>query len=245
MEGPEASGLTLATAGGNDGGVPQNAKPARRSTKAERRAETTEQILDAAEYLFSRHGLYGVTLKDVAKSVGVHHTLLNYYFEDKNKLFQAVFARRAVVTSERRMKALEEYEAAAAGKPTVEGALRAFLDTDLDLYIEGGEGWKNYAALGAQVANTPEWGAELMDQHFDPVVLRLIGLLKQALPDCSEKDIFWGYHFVTGALMLTLARTGRIDKLSGGLCKSEDFVEVKERMASFMAAGFLQICKAQ
>ena len=245
MEGPEASGLTLATAGGNDGGVPQNAKPSRRSTKAERRAETTEQILDAAEYLFSRHGLYGVTLKDVAKSVGVHHTLLNYYFEDKNKLFQAVFARRAVVTSERRMKALEEYEAAAAGKPTVEGALRAFLDTDLDLYIEGGEGWKNYAALGAQVANTPEWGAELMDQHFDPVVLRLIGLLKQALPDCSEKDIFWGYHFVTGALMLTLARTGRIDKLSGGLCKSEDFDEVKERMASFMAAGFLQICKAQ
>ena len=61
MEGPEASGLTLATAGGNDGGVPQNAKPSRRSTKAERRAETTEQILDAAEYLFSRHGLYGVT----------------------------------------------------------------------------------------------------------------------------------------------------------------------------------------
>jgi hypothetical protein len=53
-------------------------------------------------------------------------------------LFDAVFARRAVITSERRMKALEEYEGKANGKPTVEGALRAFLDTDLDLYIEGG-----------------------------------------------------------------------------------------------------------
>ncbi|TFI57759.1 TetR/AcrR family transcriptional regulator [Sphingomonas parva] len=202
-----------------------------------------EQILDAAEYLFSKHGLYGVTLKDVAKRVGVHHTLLNYYFEDKNKLFEAVFSRRALVTSERRMKALDEYETAAAGKPSVEGALRAFLDTDLDLYIEGGDGWKNYAALGAQVANTPEWGAQLMDEHFDPVVLRLIGLLKQALPDCAAEDIFWGYHFVTGALMLTLARTGRIDKLSDGLCKSEDFAAVKERMATFMAAGFLAVCR--
>ncbi len=38
---------------------------------------------------------YGVTLKDVAKRVGVHHTLLNYYFVDKKKLFDAVFARRA------------------------------------------------------------------------------------------------------------------------------------------------------
>ena len=175
------------------GRVTEQAKTRRRSTKAEQRAETMEQILDEAEYLFSKHGLHGVTLKDVAKRV--------------------------------------------------EGALHAFLDTDLDLYIHGGEGWKNYGALGAQVANTPEWGAELMDSHFDPVVLRLIDLLKRALPDCAEEDIFWGYHFVTGALMVTLARTGRIDKLSGGVCKSEDFEAIKARMASFMAAGFLQICK--
>lgn len=220
----------------------EKAKPRRSSTKAEQRAETMEQILDEAEYLFSRHGLYGVTLKDVAKRVGVHHTLLNYYFDDKQKLFDEVFARRAQVTVNRRMEALDAYEASAGETPSVEGALRAFLDTDLDLYIEGGESWKNYGALGALVSNSPEWGAEMMDTHFDPVVLRLVALLKKALPDCAEEDIFWGYHFVTGALMTTLARTGRIDKLSGGLCKSEDFAAVKARMASFMAAGFLQIC---
>ncbi|HEX5184379.1 MAG TPA: TetR family transcriptional regulator [Allosphingosinicella sp.] len=214
----------------------------RPSKKAEQRAETMEQILDVAEDLFSKHGLHGVTLKDVAKRVGVHHTLLNYYFTDKKALFDAVFARRAAVTSGRRMKALDDYDRATGGRPTVEGALRAFLDTDLDLYIEGGEGWKNYARLSAQVANTPVWGAALMDEHFDPVVLRLIGLLEKALPDCAREDVFWGYHFVSGALMLTLARTGRIDKLSGGLCKSEDFAAVKEHMASFMAAGFLSIC---
>jgi hypothetical protein len=67
-------------------------------------------------------------------------------------------------------------------------------------------------------------------------------LLKRALPSCSEEDIFWGYHFVTGALLLTLARTGRIDKLSGGACKSEDFAAVKRRMATFMAGGFLTVC---
>ncbi len=54
-----------------------------------------------------------MTLKDVAKRVGVHHTLLNYYFEDKKKLFDAVFARRAVVTSTpNRCGALDEYERA-------------------------------------------------------------------------------------------------------------------------------------
>lgn len=233
--------LTAGGSGWKDGAVTTPAKP-RQSRKAEQRAETMEQILDAAEELFSQHGLYGVTLKDVAKQVGVHHTLLNYYFADKKALFDAVFARRAVVTSELRMKALDDYERACDGNPTVEGALHAFLDTDLDLYINGGDGWRNYAKLGAQVANTPAWGADLMDKNFDPVVLRLVGLLKRAMPEADEGTIFWGYHFVTGALMLTLARTGRIDKLSGGLAKSEDFVAVKQHMAKFMAGGFRSIC---
>lgn len=209
-------------------------------SKAERRAESLEQILDAAEYLFSKAGLYGVTLRDVAARVGIHTTLLNYYYRDKTNLFEAVFARRVGVTSERRMIALEQYEAAAGGKPTVEGALHAFIDTDLDLYYEGGERWMNYAAFCARVSNTTE-GAALMDVHFDPVVLKLVSILKKALPDYEEEDIFWGYHFVSGALMNTLGRTGRIDRLSGGLCHSDDFPAVKRRFARFMAAGFLSL----
>ena len=123
-----------------------------RRTKAEQRAESIEQILDAAEYLFSRNGLYGVTL-------------VHYYFQDKKALFEAVFARRAGTTSDRRMAALAYYEAKAGDEPTVEGALHAFLDTDLDLYYEGGPKWMNYASFCARVSNTPE-GAELMDVYM-------------------------------------------------------------------------------
>ncbi|HEU4624556.1 MAG TPA: TetR/AcrR family transcriptional regulator [Steroidobacteraceae bacterium] len=216
-------------------------KKQKRRTKAEQRAETLEQILDAAEYLFSKHGLNGVTLRDVALKVGVHTSLMHYYFVDKRRLFEAVFARRAGITSSRRLDALDRYEREAGDSLTVEGALRAFLDTDLDLYINGGEGWKNFAAFAAQVSNSTE-GAAMMDLHFDPVVLKLIGILKKALPDCADADIFWGYDFVTGALMHALGRTGRIDRLSGGACKSEDFEAVKERLASFMAAGFIALC---
>src|SRR3954453_13544189 len=106
-------GTVAHAASGNRGGRPRVAnklKARPRRTKVQQRAEKMEQILDAAEYLFSKHGLYGVTLKDVAKRVSAHHTLLNYYFVDKKKLFDAVFARRAFVTSTRRMEALNRYE---------------------------------------------------------------------------------------------------------------------------------------
>jgi AcrR family transcriptional regulator len=217
--------------------------PRKPRRKAEQRAESLEQLLDAAEELFSRHGFYGVTIKDIADKVGVHKSLIHYYFTDKQDVFDKVMARRAPVTSGRRMKALDSYETAAAGKPTVEGALRAFLDTDLDTYSTGGDGWRHFGALSAQINNTPAWGAEVMDRLYDPVVLRLIELLKQAMPDALDEDIFWGYHFVTGALTLSLARTGRIDHLSGGKCRSDDFEAIKARMAAFMAHGFIGVCR--
>jgi AcrR family transcriptional regulator len=222
----------------------KKASPKTSRTKAEQRAATQEQILDAAELLFSKHGLYGVTLRDVAQQVGVHTSLMHYYFEDKLALFKAVFVRRAEVTSELRMKALEQYEKDVDGKPTVAGALHAFLDTDFDLYRDGGEGWRNYGAFGSQLANTPE-GAAMFDQYFDPVVLRLIGLLRKALPDVPEEDVFWGYHFVTGSFMHTLSRSGRLDRLSNGLCRSDDLPSIKARMADFMTAGFLSFVKSR
>ena len=216
--------------------------PVRKAPKAEQRAETTELILNEAERLFAMHGFHGVTLKDVARAAGVHHTLLNYYFDDKQKLLDEVFARRALVTRARRLESLDAYEKTAGDNVTVEGALRAFLDVDLDLYNQGGVQWKNFGALVALVANTPEWGASLMTEHFDDLVLRLIGILKKALPGSADVDIFWGYHFVSGALLLSLARTGRIDSLSGGICHSDDFDAIKARMATFMAAGLHEIC---
>lgn len=209
--------------------------PRAHRTKAEQRAETYEQILDAAEYLFSKHGWHGVTLRDVARRVGVHVSLLHYYFQYKQNLFEAVFARRAPISVERRMKALDRYEAETGDHPTLEGALRVFLDTDLELYFSS-EKWMNYAGFVAAVSNTPE-GAQLMDLHFDPVVLRLISILKRARPDMPEEKVFWGYYFITGALLHVLGRTGRIDRLSGGLCKSEDVDSITKYMATFMAAG--------
>src|SRR6202012_3516488 len=146
------------------------------STKVAQSAETKRQLLDAAGLLFSKHGLYGVTLRDIAVKVGVDASLMHYYFKDKASLSKAIFARRANVTSERRMKALDAYEKAAKGRPEIAGALHAFLDTDFDLYLEAGESWRNYAAFCAQLANTSE-GSLLFDEYFDPVVLHLIGIL--------------------------------------------------------------------
>ena len=59
---------------------PSATAPARRGrpskAKAEGTADTRESILDAAEDLFSKHGFYGVTIREVAREAGVDTALV-------------------------------------------------------------------------------------------------------------------------------------------------------------------------
>jgi hypothetical protein len=111
------------------------------------------------------------------------------------------------------------------------------------VYINGDDGWRNFGRIFSQVNNAPGYGAEKMDTYFDPLVLRLIGLLQKALPDAKPEDLFWSFQFTSGAYSLILSRTGRIDRLSGNLCASDDFEAVRDRFVTFMAAGFEALYK--
>jgi AcrR family transcriptional regulator len=216
---------------------------ARRKNKKAGARTGKERILDTAERLFARHGFYGVSVRDITQSAGVDVALVNYHFGSKRELFAAVFQRRAEVLNPERLARLEEVRRAALpGVPSLEDIVNSFTYPLLERSARGGPGWKSYFALVAQVNNSPEWGPVLMTQYFDPLVERLIAALREALPECPLREIYWGYQFLTGALTITFAETGRIDKLSGGLCKSTDLDSVHERLPPYIAAGFRAIC---
>lgn len=208
------------------------------SKKVQQSLETRDRILDAAELLFARHSLYGVTVRNVAQKAGVDTALIHYYFGTKRGMFDAVFARRSEGINDARFAAMAEYEASCDGKVSVEGALRAFLSPILANDRQPDPGWKNFSALVALANNSQEWGGEMMSRYFDKVILRLIELLKKALPMARDEDLFWAYQMFSGSLMVLQAQTGRIELLSGGLCRSDDVDAFAERLVAFGAAGF-------
>lgn len=215
-----------------------------RPVKDDAAPDMRERILDAAEDHFSRHGFWGVTIREVAQEARVDTALLHYYFDTKRGLFDAVFARRAEIVNKERIDSIDAYVKSAGSSITVEGVIDAFLHPILMRAATGDQRWHNYFALIAQVNNTPAWGGETMARTFDTVIHRLIDALRKALPDASEQDLYWSYHFLSGALTLSLSQTGRIDRLSDGLCKSSDFESINERMAPFIASGFERLCAA-
>lgn len=213
-------------------------------TKGNRQVKRKDRILDAAEALFAKHGFDGVSMRMVAERAEVDLALASYHFGSKRGLFDAILLRRAEVLNQTRLEALEKCQAEAGeAGPTVEAIIDAYLKPMLSHGYEEDEGWRHYFELVAQVNNSPEWGGQLMTKYFDPLVRKFMDALKKALPDAEPENLYWSYHFLSGALTLTFAHTGRIDKLSDGIARSDDMVGAYQRMVPFVAAGFKELCE--
>jgi hypothetical protein len=94
----------------------------------------------------------------------------------------------------------------------------------------------------AQISNSPRWTEAVMAAQFDAVATQFIERAREALPHSDASNIYWAFHFLLGAMITTFAETGRIDRLSGGLCRSADLDTIYAQMIPFLAAGFRAIC---
>ncbi len=199
---------------------------------------TKDKLLDAAERLFARKGFHGTSVREITRAAGVDLALVHYHFGGKQPLFEAVLDRRGAMLNEERLRRLDEVRRAAAPQPAAtEAVVGAFFDPILDFLEHAGPGWHSYFSLLAWVNNSPEWGERLMGKTFNTTVKQFIQALMDSLPGAAPADVYWGYNFLTGALTLSLAETGRLDVLSDGLCRSADVAALRIRLGPFVSAG--------
>jgi AcrR family transcriptional regulator len=99
------------------------------STTTTQEDNIQQQILQAAKHLFQVHGLYKVTMDDVAKAIGKGRSSLYYYYKSKDEIFDAVIN----VEIKDMMTAVSR---AAYSVDTVEQKINAFCTAKLNLLRE-------------------------------------------------------------------------------------------------------------
>jgi AcrR family transcriptional regulator len=214
--------LTLATEG-------------RDSTSATARGEATRAlILDAAEQLFARHGINGVSLRTIVTSAGVNTAAIHYHFGSKDGLVESVFARRAIPIAEERLRLLAACREAPGRAPLLEQILHAFVAPTMR-----GPHIKEYARLrGSMVANSSPFVASLFGKYFDRSTGRFLATLKAALPGLPEKDLYWRLHAMLGAMVYPLANPGRLARLTAGAFDPSDTEEALDQLVPLLAHMF-------
>jgi AcrR family transcriptional regulator len=217
---------------------PKRKAAARGNAAVARRGETTRlSILDAAERSFAESGFDGVSLRTITERAGVDLALANYHFGSKENLLHEVIARRARIVHDERVEALElARQRAGSQSPSIEAIVSAFLAPMLRRLGNGDAGWRHYASLISQLDVLPKFTA-LASGVLDPTALHFINALRLAMPKAPEPSVYWGYMFLIGTMVQVISATGRIERLSRGLCRSDDVDAALRELVPFVSGG--------
>ncbi len=200
--------------------------------------QTREKILAVAERLFAAAGFDGVSMRQVGAEAEIPFALVTYHFETKLGLYKAVFRRRSVQIATQRVDHLRSIELGPDARANFTAIARGLVEPLMRVReLEGGH---DFGRLMAREVNDPvQEERGIVKEYFDPIAAITVDLLQKAAPDAPLARIYWSYHFAIGALAANHADTGRLERISGGLCRSADLEILIDELVRFMVAGLL------
>jgi len=198
---------------------------------------TKNRILDAAERLFAREGFEATSLRAITAEAQANLAAVNYHFQSKEALVQAVIGRRMGPVNQRRLALLDGYEAEAGANPVpLENILDAFLRPVIE--IAAGHAKEFVPLIGRLYTEPGGFSERLYQQQFEPLARRFLPALKRALPEVPENELVWRVHFAIGVMAHTMGAGVMLRALSGGRCdQTHDAEGTLRRMQAFILAG--------
>lgn len=193
-------------------------------------------ILDVAEQFFADRGFEGASMRDIAAAAGANQSLIRYYFNDKETLFDTVLKRRGMTVSSRRHELLDEILADGA-PPTVRTLIRAYLLPQWEIKASG-PGGEAFVRLQARLHTEPaERSFRIRREIYDASAKRYLAALTAALPQIDPADVSWRLAFTVGAYLFMLSGVDRLGDLSDGRFRVRKHDEVIDRLVVFLEAG--------
>ena len=173
------------------------------------RPDTKTRILDAAEKLFGEKGFDATSLRDITTEADVNLAAVNYHFQSKESLIEAVIMRAAAPVNEKRIAMLE----AAGPKATIEQIVEAFVGPVLE------QEFVTMAPLMARVLASPEIMKRVIQHHMETLSRRFADAVAVALPGSvgAGEDVASALHRGRdGAYGDTRARVARSIRWNAG-----------------------------
>src|ERR1051325_9409439 len=162
--------------------------------------DTKTKILDAAERLFAEQGYGATSMRQIIAAAGVNLAAIHYHFGSKEEMLDGVIVRKAGPVNRRRLEPLERCEIRAGKEPPpVEDVLEAFLRP----MAEVGDQHPEFVRVMGRIMSEGLMPS-IVEKHFQPVVLRFVGALRNALPHLSQDEFAWRIVFMVGAMAHTM-----------------------------------------
>jgi AcrR family transcriptional regulator len=165
--------------------------------------DTRQRIIDAAEELFSRQGFTATTTREITCNADVNVASVNYYFDSKELLVQAVIERRLNDLNNVRilqLQAVQEIAKSEEALPQVANILRAFILPLFQFRDSDPKAALFFSLVGRGFFAAEESVRNVFLNSFAPVFSLLTQCLEEALPDLTQQEVVSRSRLVIGTL---------------------------------------------
>ncbi|MDA3970131.1 MAG: TetR/AcrR family transcriptional regulator [Desulfobulbaceae bacterium] len=163
--------------------------------------------MKAAEELFAHGGFHHTTMRAITSKAGVNLSAVNYHFGSKEALLTAIFDMHWTPINEERVQRLSRVAKKSQEEPqppTIEEAMRSFIEPTFALFQSGASGGYFRIIVGRALSEPDQTVREIFLHRVMPVIEMLKDLLCQAMPRTSRAEVSWKLRFALGAMSQTL-----------------------------------------
>jgi len=209
-----------------------------------RSAYTRTQILETAARLFAHKGYGSTSLREITAAAGVNLSSVNYHFGSKAGLIQAVYQQQLDTLNRERLTQLDRLEMQAAGRPLEPcKVVEAFFCPLIRLAIGHLRESPPFTAQAGRMSDTNGFIHALIMNGHSGTIGRFRAALLNALPAMPEREIFWRFQFMLGAICCALSSMDGL-LLAPNPQKPEplDTDRFTRRLMTFLSGGLLAPC---
>lgn len=203
-----------------------------------------QKILDIAETLFAHSGFDGVSVREITDKAGIRLASVNYYFGTKENLYFEVLARRAIIVVQERKRRLDQinFEKLTNTQAITEITL-AVAEPLMQRVMSGDQGWQSYFSVIANFAAKPLASGQQAPEmnELDKFSLEFIEALCRHSSSGNERKAHHAFQFITGATLSLFANNGRLNTLSEGRFRSDDYESMYQDGIDFIVGGVTKI----
>lgn len=183
--------------------------------KAELDSKTAQHILDVAESHLANQGL-NASLREISRAANISVGTIKYYFNSRSDLLYHITARGSKLFKDERFELLNEAESNSK-KLLLTDIITAFYLPALKVVTNKQKSVSNYSHfLRRMIQSTDYEMQEIVHRCFSGTHKRFIAAFKRALPDLSDKQIYWRYIAFTGVYNSITQNPIRVNMITEG-----------------------------
>lgn len=196
-----------------------------------------QEIVRAAEKLFSMRSYEAVSIRDIAGAADVNSALIRYYFGSKEDLYRALFESRYHTITSARVRKLENLEIQAGSMESLRAIVSIWTAPLLELLSDPES--KDFILVMARESmniSTDEHG--IFETYLDPSARRCIAALQLVAPAATRADVVQAYLWMVAVVMSSVTGSARSRRLSdSGGHSLKHLRQHASKLETFVACG--------